>query len=492
MTALTKTVNTGHREYYVYNAGGQRIRKVTEDADGNILSDKRYLGSLEVKRNGAGQVQEQTLRLGNNGHAAVTVRKPTDKPYELRYQLGNHLGSVALELDENAEILSYEEYLPYGGTAFIASSDQEQAASKEYRYSDKERDDHSGLCYYGARYYAPWMGRWLNPDPAGTVDGLNLYAFVNGSPITVIDVDGRNGEKANEVSNVQNVSNRRRPKPSSLGEGMLRMLSPQAKALLVKDRQHKHAQNKLGEDPMDLLLPSLSQGKYKEQKSAVTKTKEYTFEVLTGGIAGGLEKGLVDNFYPQGALRAAVKPHVPAGKKRALIGLTGEALDSVSASTGVVSSIDPVISPALAGAAATLKNYSSEASKSKALAIGLTKGTVSGVEGLTPYSSFVSKAGLARNVIEAPKNYPPHLQTLGFRRNDEYRENQRQKAAHLYNMTNELLDEMEKSILTKTSPGFLRSKEGREVALSIDDSKKFLRRQRKKTFERTGFTVADV
>jgi uncharacterized protein RhaS with RHS repeats len=35
-----------------------------------------------------------------------------------------------------------------------------------------------GLSYYGARYLAPWLARWISPDSAGAVDGLNLYAYV--------------------------------------------------------------------------------------------------------------------------------------------------------------------------------------------------------------------------------------------------------------------------------------------------------------------------
>jgi RHS repeat-associated protein len=42
----------------------------------------------------------------------------------------------------------------------------------------KERDDSSGLCYYGARYLAPWLTRWISPDSMGAVDGLNLYIYV--------------------------------------------------------------------------------------------------------------------------------------------------------------------------------------------------------------------------------------------------------------------------------------------------------------------------
>ena len=38
----------------------------------------------------------------------------------IRYQLGNHLGSASLELDRDGAVISYEEYHPYGTTAFQA------------------------------------------------------------------------------------------------------------------------------------------------------------------------------------------------------------------------------------------------------------------------------------------------------------------------------------------------------------------------------------
>jgi RHS repeat-associated protein len=56
-----------------------------------------------------------------------------------------------------------EHYYPYGGTAIIAGKDKTQVQQKRYRYTGKERDDSSGLCYYGARYLAPWLARWIAP-----------------------------------------------------------------------------------------------------------------------------------------------------------------------------------------------------------------------------------------------------------------------------------------------------------------------------------------
>ncbi|MDA5537455.1 RHS repeat-associated core domain-containing protein, partial [Yersinia mollaretii] len=40
------------------------------------------------------------------------------------------------------------------------------------------------------RYYMPWLGRWLSSDPAGTIDGLNLYRMVRNNPVTHFDQDG--------------------------------------------------------------------------------------------------------------------------------------------------------------------------------------------------------------------------------------------------------------------------------------------------------------
>ena len=83
-------------------------------------------------------------------------------PLLTRYIYSNHLQSASLELDENAEVISYEEYHPYGTTAYQASNSAINAVAKRYRYTGKERDDESGLYYHGARYYIPWLCRWIN------------------------------------------------------------------------------------------------------------------------------------------------------------------------------------------------------------------------------------------------------------------------------------------------------------------------------------------
>ncbi len=193
-------------DYYVYDSNEQRTRKVSERmAHGGpvtIIEDKIYIGNYEITRNKSVNAQgvetttmeKQTLRV-MDGSTCVVIMKycvigKEAGTRKLRFQMDNNLGSVSSEYDNAAKLISYEEYFPYGGTAIIAGSNQAEVKLKEYRYSGKERDDSTGLYYYGRRYYAPWLGRWLNPDPAGTVDGMNLYAFVRGNPVTHVDAGG--------------------------------------------------------------------------------------------------------------------------------------------------------------------------------------------------------------------------------------------------------------------------------------------------------------
>jgi RHS repeat-associated protein len=95
-----------------------------------------------------------------------------------------------MELDDQAQIISYEEYTPYGSTSYRAVRSQTETP-KPYRYSGKERDEESGLYYHDARYYAPWLGEWVSPDPSPPTFQISLYSFVRSNPVTFVDPNGR-------------------------------------------------------------------------------------------------------------------------------------------------------------------------------------------------------------------------------------------------------------------------------------------------------------
>ena len=187
----------GERTWYVYDSTGQRIRKITELASGQVKDHHIYLGGFEIyNRQGVNPLKRETLRIMDDKHriALVETRTEGDEPgvpvQFIRYQFSNQLGSVLMELNDQAQIISYEEYYPYGSTSYQAVRSQTVTA-KRYRYTGKERDEESGLYYHGARYYAPWLARWIICDPEGIRDGTNPYCYVRCNPIRLNDPTGK-------------------------------------------------------------------------------------------------------------------------------------------------------------------------------------------------------------------------------------------------------------------------------------------------------------
>lgn len=189
----------GGTAYYVYDSSGGRVRKVWEKS-ANLIEERIYLVGFEIyrRRQGPNHLERETLHIMDDKRRVAVVETRTldtsgnDSAPEqhIRYQLGNHLGSSSLELDHQSQIISYEEYNPYGSTSYQAVRGDVEVSLKRYRYTAKERDEESGLSHHGARYYAPWLGRWTAPDPAGIVDGTNLYLYAKGTPTKLIDSNG--------------------------------------------------------------------------------------------------------------------------------------------------------------------------------------------------------------------------------------------------------------------------------------------------------------
>lgn len=178
-----QNVNSGTPEstFYVYDDSGRRVRKVTERAaepgqSPTRMTERIYIGDLfETYREYAAPPSTTVVSTAPPTSPAVVLERTSlhiidDKdpvcmvetrvvgtdpaPAQLiRYSHGNHLGSVSLELSDSAQIISYEEYFPYGATSFQSVRSQTDVP-KRYRYTRKERDEENGLYYHGARYYA--------------------------------------------------------------------------------------------------------------------------------------------------------------------------------------------------------------------------------------------------------------------------------------------------------------------------------------------------
>jgi RHS repeat-associated protein len=216
---------TAETTYFQYDGKGQRIRKITENsASAGAIPTKKeeriYIAGYEWYKKHSGTnagLERESLSLMDEGHRFVMIetRNEVDDGTEqqlVSYQMHNHLGSAAMELDDAAQVISYEEYHPYGTTAFQANNGAIKSAAKRYRYTGMERDEETGLEYHSARYYLPWLGRWLSCDPlfkenpdadqnSKAADEklrkdreveMMPYSFVNGSMYDDNDNDGDN------------------------------------------------------------------------------------------------------------------------------------------------------------------------------------------------------------------------------------------------------------------------------------------------------------
>jgi RHS repeat-associated protein len=192
-------------EIYEYGADGLRTRKVTRRLVNGAVetTEKVYLDGCEIKRIRVGQdvrLERTTSTVSDGADRLARIHRwtvdrsgrETDEVPATRthFQLNNHLGSSTLELDEQGHMIAYEEYFPFGGSAFIASQKAREVERREYRYCGKETDEATSLVYFGRRYYQPWLGRWLSPDPSGPSDGQNLYRHVHNNPVTLVDWEG--------------------------------------------------------------------------------------------------------------------------------------------------------------------------------------------------------------------------------------------------------------------------------------------------------------
>ena len=191
----------GGTVWFLYDSAGNRVRKIRVNLAGTTTYERVYLGGYEVYRervSGDLELERQTLHVADDtGRICLVETKTVEDGNPVttaanisRYQYGNHLGSVGMELSETGDLISYEEFHPYGTSAYRAANSAVDVSPSRYRYTGKERDEETGLGHHGARYYASWLGRWTAADPIGLGDGVNRFAYARSNPIAQHDPSG--------------------------------------------------------------------------------------------------------------------------------------------------------------------------------------------------------------------------------------------------------------------------------------------------------------
>jgi len=218
LSNLVETDSAGGHVLYVYDAGGQRVVKVTLDPDpetGPGGSATAYLGATEVtdpdtsvNHTTASELEGTDFVTGTRfytfGGATVAVREASPASSTFSLLLGDVQGSAqvmmqvtldsggAMEPAATTDSISRSVYLPYGAVRDTDGLSIDRGWLNQVS-DGTSTDGGTGLIYLNARYYDPVLSRFLSPDPLMNPSDpktLDPYRYAENNPVTYTDSTG--------------------------------------------------------------------------------------------------------------------------------------------------------------------------------------------------------------------------------------------------------------------------------------------------------------
>jgi len=201
--------------HYLYDAAGNRVKKYTRTAGGNWETITYLDGLIEYREDQDSNLQSINHVMDDSKRIA-TIREGNnfgDTTPAIKYNLDDHLGSSNVLVDDSGTLVNQEEYYPFGETSFGAY------AKKRYHFCGKEKDEESGMYYYGARYYSHWLCRFISVDPmAGDYPFYTPFQYAGNQPINFIDLDGKEPASPQGDSTGTNSSSTTQPAANTGGQ----------------------------------------------------------------------------------------------------------------------------------------------------------------------------------------------------------------------------------------------------------------------------------
>ena len=200
-----KTVD-GVSGVYGYDGDGNRARKnfALGEQVRMVYSGGQLIAEYDISN---GSLKKEYI------YAAKGLIATVEPSAGTKYTTSDHLGSPRVVTNSSGSVVSRHDYLPFGEELFAGTGGRTTAQGYSasdgvrHHFTQKERDNETGLDYFGARYYASTQGRFTGVDPAPVTkkqvvnpQDLNRYSYVANNPLVFFDADGR--EKIRVVINV--------------------------------------------------------------------------------------------------------------------------------------------------------------------------------------------------------------------------------------------------------------------------------------------------
>ena len=200
-------IASGHVSSFRYDGLSRRVAIIEQDSGGSPM-ETRYLwcgDAICQQRNSSDTVLGHYYSQGE------------EKTSGSLYYVQDHLGSVAGTVSGSGTVLGSVTYGAYG------TIDASSGASADFGFAGMLRHSATGNSLTWYRLYNAQSGRWLSRDPIGEAGGFNVYAYVEGNPVSFVDPLGldpygsrdRNADRGRERPTYPNIP----PPPPTDGGG---------------------------------------------------------------------------------------------------------------------------------------------------------------------------------------------------------------------------------------------------------------------------------
>ncbi len=171
-----------------YRADGGRLWKETSTTNGLQV----WIGNIYEEKNG--KTLFHIYAAGNLVCTFDLAATITD------YYQSDDLHSTSILTDSGGNLTQHYEYSAYGRDRYTYST---SAFPVSQRFTSQVKDEDTGLYYYGARYYDPELGRFIQPDTIisdlGNPQTYNHYSYTLNNPLRYTDPTGHEEEDDNDL-----------------------------------------------------------------------------------------------------------------------------------------------------------------------------------------------------------------------------------------------------------------------------------------------------